>query len=243
MYRLLIVDDEARIRSGLAEHFPWNDLGFIVAGTSPNGKEAEAFVRASPVDVVLTDIRMPILDGLELAERLAEGFPEITIVLLSGYTDFEYARRALLYSVKHYLLKPVKYDELVAVFAKIRRKLDAAGAEGRGEAAKGRYDKIVETVKAYVRENLLTASLEGAAEKVELSPNYLSMIFKQRTGMNFSDYLLEVKMGNAAVLLGDVRLKIYEISEAVGYDNPKNFARAFKRSLGKSPRRFREGGT
>lgn len=240
MYNLLIVDDESRIRKGLAEHFPWKDLGFAVVGLCPNGKAAKAFVERNDVDVVVTDIRMPVMDGLQLAEFLATSYPRIIIVFVSGYTDFEYAQKALHYAVKEYILKPLKYDQIISVFTSIRKTLDE---ERKTEVAQSKcyYDRIIELVKEYVRENYDSATLEGAATKAELSPNYLSRIFKRRTGTNFGDFLLETKMRKAAVLLGDVHLKIYHVSSELGYDNPKNFARAFKRTYGRTPREFREG--
>ncbi len=239
MYRLLIADDEARIRNGLAEHFPWDDLGFSVVGLCANGKAAKAFIQANPVDVVLTDIRMPVMDGLALAEFLFDQYPAITIVFLSGYSDFEYAQKALRFAVKEYMLKPLKYEKVISTFSALRKTLDARATPS--EEDKGYYDRIVELVKDYVLANFNTATLEGAAAAAELSPNYLSRIFKRQTGVTFGDFLLDTKMRKAVLLLDDVHLKIYNVSEALGYDNPKNFARAFKRSCGKTPRQFRQG--
>ena len=105
MYKLIIVDDEKNIREGLAECYPWEELGFEVAAVLPDGKSAMEYIERYCVHAVLSDIRMPKLDGLELAKRLFSDYPGISVVLLSGYTEFEYARTAIHYGVKDYILK------------------------------------------------------------------------------------------------------------------------------------------
>lgn len=93
MYKLIIVDDESSICEGIAACYPWAEMGFEVSGTFPNGKNALDYIERYLVDVVLSDIRMPKMDGLELASAISKGYPNITVVLLSGYAEFEYARR------------------------------------------------------------------------------------------------------------------------------------------------------
>lgn len=192
------------------------------------------------MDVVLSDIRMPKMDGLELSHALSKDYPDVTVVLLSGYAEFEYAREALRFGVKEYILKPIKYDTIIQVFTKIRESLDASrGIRKIDEQSPGYYDLIVDQVTQYVDEHFQNANLEDASILVSLSPNYLSKIFKRKKGKNFSEYVLDVKMEKAAGLLRDITLKTYEVAAAVGYDNPKNFSRAFKQYCGKTPREFR----
>lgn len=241
MYKLIIVDDEKNIREGLAECYPWEELGFEVAAVLPDGKSAMEYIERYCVHAVLSDIRMPKLDGLELAKRLFSDYPGISVVLLSGYTEFEYARTAIHYGVKDYILKPVKYESIIDIFTTIRKNLDAENGVGQiKEPVPGYYDQIVEQVIGYIKENFKDAALEDASALVSLSPNYLSKVFKRKTGVNFSEYLMRVKMENAARLLKNVTMKTYEVAFAVGYDNPKNFTRAFKQYFGKNPREFRE---
>ncbi len=241
MYKLIIVDDEKNIREGLAECYPWEELGFEVCAVLPDGKSALNYVRHCRVDAVLSDIRMPKMDGLDLARQLAADYPNIFIVLLSGYAEFEYAREALRYGVKEYILKPVKYEDVLRVFEDIHSLLDQQkNGSVMDEPTTGYYDQIVEQVTDYLHQHYRDASLEVAAQLVSLSPNYLSRIFKRKTGINFSEYLLNVKMEQAARLLLDVTMKTYEVADLIGYDNPKNFTRAFKQYCGKTPREFRK---
>ncbi len=124
MYRLLFVDDEALIRVGVSENVHWHQYGYELAGSCENGKEALEFIRSSPVDIVITDIGMPYMNGLELSERLKEEYPEIKIIILSGYDDFDYAKKAIRYGVRDYLLKPITAQELGEVLDRLRQEMD-----------------------------------------------------------------------------------------------------------------------
>ena len=246
MYQLLIVDDEVAIRNGICNYFPWHDLGFQVAGQCENGRQALEYCLSHSVDVILCDIKMPIMDGLELAQELHQRKLGINMVLLSGYREFEFARQALKYNIKHYILKPTKYEELAEVFVKIKDELDqerspqpGSGEEDNHVKSAGYYDKLIATVKSYITQNYPTATLEKASELVHINPNYLCKLFKNLTGENFSDFLLKIKMKEAAALLRDISYKTYQISELVGYSNPKNFTRTFKKYYGVTPREFR----
>src|SRR4030042_1209017 len=142
MYRLLIVDDEEDIRRGLAELFPWVEIGFEVAGTAEKGRQAFDLVAAGGVDAVLSDIRMPVMSGIDLAKALSEAGLAVPLVFLSAYRDFSYARQALQYGVRDYVLKPTDFADIRSVFARVRGELDrsrpsGAGARGAGPASGG----------------------------------------------------------------------------------------------------------
>lgn len=240
MYQLLIVDDEESIRTGLAECYPWENMGFSAPVTFADGKKALEYLIDNPVHAILSDIRMPLMDGLELAQRAAQHKPGVQVVLLSGYADFSYAQSAILSGVKAYLLKPVEYDALVDTFTGIKENLDRIhGVLPDLQETPGYYDRIIEKAKEYLLAHLASATLEATADEVGLSPNYLSKIIKKKVGSTFSECLLEARMKHALSLLSDPAVRIYEIAESIGYDNPKNFTRAFKSYFGKTPREFR----
>ncbi len=117
--RLLIVDDEAIIRKGLCETIAWDELQVEVIGEASNGQEAIELLRKSQVDLVLTDIRMPVMDGLELVERIKKEGIHTHVIMISGYDDFEYAVQAMRLGVKDYLLKPVDIEELIGIVKKV----------------------------------------------------------------------------------------------------------------------------
>lgn len=240
MYRLLIADDEKKIRNGLAEYYPWETLGFKIVCKVESGERALQYIESNPVDVVLTDISMPRMSGLELAEVLKEKFPEITVVLLSGYREFVYAKKAIECGVKAYLLKPIKTEELLNLFEQIKEKLDLQYGDKKEN---GYYELIIESVQHYIRHHLKSANLVEAAESVGMSAGYLSMIFKQKTGSTFSEFLLGCRMEEAKELLRQNEYKAYQVAEMLGYENPKSFSRAFRTHYGISPIEFRRMGS
>jgi YesN/AraC family two-component response regulator len=253
MYTLLIVDDEYEIRNGLSNLFPWHETGFEVQAVRENGREALDYIAEKPVDAVLCDIMMPEMSGIELARNLRDQYPQIKIIFLSGYRDFDYARKALSIGVRDYIVKPTKYSELSQVFLKLKEELDEERAisEGRenheqlqhGNSPEGGLqERIIAKVREYLETNYHDASLEKAADIVRMNPHYLSKLYKQITGENFSDYLLTVKMGKAAELLLDIGYRTHEISHMLGYSSPKSFSRAFKQHFGMCPREYRNSG-
>jgi len=249
MYKVLIVDDEYEIRKGISNYFPWKETGFEVIGEAENGMEALKFIQKNHVDVVLSDIKMPVMTGIKLAQILYMQHNNIKIVFLSAYKDFEYAKKALTFGVSDYIVKPTKYKDLLNVFIKIKYELDLEQLENKKNIVKITEDvehlhyhsKIIITIKNFTRNNYQSVTLNGVAEKVNMSPSYLSKYFKMKTGEKFSDYLLKVKMEKAKELLMDIKYKTYEVSELVGYSSPKNFTRTFKKYYGQSPRDFRNG--
>ena len=242
MYRLILVDDEPHVRKGLQTCYPWQDWGFAVAGAFENGRQALDYILQYQVDAVVSDVRMPLMDGMEFIRALRKNGYSTPVLFISGYSDFDYLRQALIYDAADYVLKPLKTEKLADAMQRIRSKLEAMYGEQMEAPPDGYYDKIIDQVMRYVVDNCRTATLEQAAAGVGLSPNYLSKVFKRKTGRVFSDYVTEVKMKKAARLLQDIRIKTYQIAYEVGYENPKNFSRAFRAYYGKSPREYRDGG-
>jgi len=124
MYKLLIVEDERAIAQGIAKSNPWEEWGFQVSGICNNGEEAVAFIERDKPDLVLSDIRMPKMDGIALMQYLNEQYPEIKIVILSGYNDFQYLQMAIRNHVAEYLLKPTLLEEFEQLFRKMKQVLD-----------------------------------------------------------------------------------------------------------------------
>ncbi|MDQ0114291.1 response regulator transcription factor [Paenibacillus harenae] len=117
--KVLLVDDEAHITRNLEKVIPWDMLGLTVAGVAKNGVEALELMEQGPIDLLLCDIRMPVMDGLELVRHIRERQIPCDIIMLSGYQDFTYTRAAIQYGVNDYILKPIPYDELTGVIARI----------------------------------------------------------------------------------------------------------------------------
>lgn len=124
LYRIILVDDEEEVRKSIVRKIGWEETGFQVAGDAENGEDALEKIEALEPDVVLTDIRMPYMDGLTLAERIRQKYPSMKIVIFSGYDDFEYAKQAIKLNVTEYILKPVNVEELTAILKRIKVNLD-----------------------------------------------------------------------------------------------------------------------
>ncbi|MBR4831909.1 MAG: response regulator [Butyrivibrio sp.] len=151
MYTLVIVDDEQMILVGIADLFPWENIGFNVVGKFTNAREALSYLEENPVDVVMTDIKMPGMDGLSFAEKIKTD-PDRIIVILSSYSDYDYMRRALKVEVTDYLLKPINYGELSECFDKIKGILDGRNKVSESDETPY-YDKIIRQIDTYLEEN------------------------------------------------------------------------------------------
>ncbi|UOK57428.1 response regulator [Bacillus sp. OVS6] len=123
MMKVIIADDEIQVRRGLKMKAKWEEEGFQIAGEASNGKEALQLVEEIKADLVITDVRMPVMDGIEFARRCHRKFPHVKVIVLSGYSDFEYVRSSLVEGVKDYLLKPVAPDELAGALRRVKEEI------------------------------------------------------------------------------------------------------------------------
>ncbi len=242
MYTIVIVDDENEIRNGLSNFFPWNTIGFQVVFATCNGILAYEYIKENKVDIVLSDIVMPELTGLELANRIKTEGINTKVVLMSAYTDFEYAQKAIKYGVSMYVQKAMNYDELMSVFTQLKQELDTTNKLPEPNSPMSYNQKIVCKIKDYIQEHYQEATLNSTASHLRMNPDYISKLFKKTTDITFSEYLSEIRMENAKKFLDDIETSVYEVSELVGYSNQFNFTRAFKHYFGVSPREYRQRG-
>jgi two-component system, response regulator YesN len=249
MYKVVIADDEEFIRERVMNNMPWSELGFEVVGCVSNGELALKLVRDCHPDVILTDILMPNMTGLELAQQLKSEFPDMKVALMSAYDDFQYAKEAIRFGVKGYLLKPILRDEFVELFREVTNDLKKAAGQSFSTShhlvtkSGGNCNSYVAHAKQYIMENYSErVRLEDVSERLHVNPNYFSSIFKRETGKNFIDYLNEVRINESKKLLLHTDEKIFEISLQVGYGNFSYFNKMFKRLSGVTPQTYRESG-
>lgn len=131
LYSIILVDDEEEVRKSIIKKIEWQAAGFRVVGDAENGEDAMEKIEMLEPDVVLTDIRMPYMDGLALAEKVRQRYPSMKVVIFSGYDDFEYAQRAIKLNVSEYILKPVNVEELTSILKRIKENLDLEIEEKR----------------------------------------------------------------------------------------------------------------
>ena len=248
--RVMIVEDEDMIRNGLVKTLPWADMGCTVIGSAGDGKSGlEQIIERRP-DVVITDIRMPEMDGLAMIAAIHSQFPDLEVCVLTGYRDFEYAKEAIRLGVTRFLLKPSNMDELEEAIGKMCGNLKRKGITGDepkrdpqdGEAAEAHKESasssfIVKNALTYIEENYTKKlTLCEVAEKTYVSQWHLSKLLNRHS---FSDILNHVRIEHAKELLKNPSLRIGDISEQVGFLDLAHFSRVFKKQEGVSANEYR----
>lgn len=234
MKKIVIVEDEFRTRQGLGHLINKVDLGCRVIGDAENGYEGLKMIRDLEPDIVITDIRMPKMDGLEMIEKVKAMGIGCVFVILSGYADFEYARQGLRLGVKEYLLKPATISDV----KELLRKLSDEGKQEENEQT-AEYSPAVKEMVSVIEENYgMRLGLDGFSDRFRLTPEYLSNLFAKETGMTFSNYLKKVRMEKAKELILNTDMKIYEVAYSVGYPDQKYFSKVFKEYTGVSAKQY-----
>lgn len=242
MYRVMIVEDENIIRTGIRniiERFG-NDLS--VSNECSNAVEAWKMFQSEKLDIVITDIVMRGMSGLELTEKIRESGSDIPIIILSGYSEFSYAQKAVHYNVYEYVLKPINFKQFVETLTRLKVLLDEkAGIDtALAEQEKMNRNRTIQHVVEYIKNNLGSdLSLPIVADKVNISASYLSSLFKSETNQKYSDFVTYLRIQRAKLLLHSTDFKIYEIAEICGYGSTKHFISVFKKSTSMTPTQYK----
>lgn len=249
MYKLLIVDDEPLIRRGIRSLANLSDLGISEIFEAQNGEEALETVKEHIPHIVLMDINMPGMDGLTASASIKEEFPDIFVVILTGYDYFEYAQTAIRAKVDDYILKPVSKSDIQIVFSKIVAMLNERNKQEE-------YQKIVDQsyeehdisdiatiISEYMKQNIFLPelSLVKMAGDIGFNSSYLSVVFKQIFGIPFQDYVNKKRMEKAKLLLLSTPMKNYEIAQQIGIEDVNYFITKFKKAWGVTPKQYRQG--
>ena len=249
MYRVVLVDDERIILDGLTRAVPWADMGCEVVGTAANGAEGLRLIRELRPDLLLTDIRMPNMDGLSMVAALRSEFPRLQIGVLTAFRDFEYAQTTLNLGVCRYLLKPSRMSELLEAVRTMTAWLDAlpplpedaAPEDDPASAGSSAGNFIVRQAMDYMRAHCAEhLSLGDVAAHVYVSQWHLSKLINRHVGQSFLDILGGMRMDRARTLLADSSLRVHAVAEQVGYSDVAHFSKSFKRFVGMTPGEYRE---
>lgn len=251
MYRVLLVEDDAALRFMCSQMKEWKEYGLVVAAEAANGKEALEILKTQDFDLIMTDIRMPFMDGLELLEQLQNmKYPALT-VLISSYDEFEYARKGMILGCQDFLVKPIKGQKLKDLLSRISSRLkERAGESGENpllgqvlktlgvEADKNSFlYRLCDYLTRHIEENV---TMEDAAEYMNLSKDYLGKTVKQNCGKTFPALYSFMKIEYARQLLETGSYKAYEISEILGYSSPDYFTKVFKEHTGTTPSMYKK---
>lgn len=250
MYQLLVIDDESFVRRGIVTLIPFEQLGIDQVFEASNGQEAIDLVREKEIQLILCDINMPKINGLDLAKMVKEEKPWIKIAMITGYDYFDYAKQALKIGVEDYILKPVSKSDVYEALANLIKKIeqDATLREMLHHVqtvqhepveldSTGYKKKIDAVIEAKLSEE--TFALSVLAEELGLNMSYLSTLFKRIYGISFQDYMLNERLEKSKILLLSTSLKNYEIAEKVGITDPNYFSTLFRKKFGSSPNQFK----
>lgn len=241
MYKVFIADDEAWIIVGMKKLIEKSGLPFKVIGEAGNGVTTLEEIEKKRPDVVFSDIRMPGLNGLELLEEIRKRKIEVKVVFISGYAEFEYAKKAIELQAYNYLLKPVKQEELNEVLSQISQELgqetEPPEVKEEEEVSLTLMQQIVNEIQNRYTENITLTEL---AETYGISIGHLSNLVKQELKLPFSEYIAAKRIQKAKELLADETLSIEQIAEQTGYRDYFYFTKVFKKAVGVSPSKYRK---
>lgn len=250
MLKVLVVEDEEMIRKGIVLAVDWAALDCVVVGEAANGVQAlEAVERYDP-SLIITDLKMPVMDGLEMLRQLRERGNNAFVIILTAYDSFAYAQTALRLGAVDFLLKPFHDGELEQAVTRLKQRMDRAGQGGEKgpaplplpELKKGDKSKYVLEAMAYIGEHYHEPNIGVAAiaQYLGISEGHLSHTFKKETDYTLLNYLTRYRVHRAMELLRDCRLKVYEVAEQVGYRDIAYFSATFKKLVGMSPSEYQD---
>jgi len=260
MLSVVVVEDEKVLRKGLVLTTPWADYGCKIIGEAENGFIGEQLIKKVQPDIVLTDIIMPGMNGIEMIKRL-KGKTNSEYAIISGYADFEFAQTAIELGVKRYLLKPIEDSKLIETMEEITQAVirkkdnvhqmnvyrqnldhDLFFKEYISKHNSDYREKYLEEALRLIRKHYAEViSAKDVAEYLEISESSFVKIFKNKTGYTFLKYLTLYRIKNSVKLLTDKPLRVSEVANLVGYTDCRYFGDVFKKYLGMTPLEYRRG--
>lgn len=234
MKKILICEDEVIIRQGIGRILE-GIYGSLELREAGNGEEGYRLMAVWNPDLVITDIRMPVMDGLAMMEKAITTGITTRFIVISAYRDFEYARTAIRCGVKDYIVKPINRFELADCVKRLLGSEEAeAGVEEKQETSEdgGSIGRAIQYIENNFYRNI---SLEEVSQSVHMNTAYFSTMFKKQTGRKYIDYLTDLRMEKARNLLENTDLKIGNIAMMVGYSSTKHFTRIYKEKYGVTP--------
>ncbi|MGE4453459.1 MAG: response regulator [Sphaerochaeta sp.] len=248
MIKILVADDERIERELLYRILSDNPLYELYQ--AENGRLAVNYAELYDVDIVLMDIEMPAINGIEASKRILQDNPSTRIIFITAYSIFSYACEAVKLGAIDYILKPVDREDVLRAVKQAERQVEAERqlkavrpeVECMDEdEASDKSTLMMSKVRKYLEHSYMNydLSLDSVSSLLNINPSYLSCIFKRYTGVNFLDYITNLRICAAKEYLGDPFKSIAEIASMVGYESPSYFSRAFKKNAGLTPSEYR----
>ncbi len=243
MYRALAADDEEMIRRGISRQISSMNLDIVVQGTAEDGKELlEQYEKLIP-DLLLVDINIPHIDGLQCIKQIRETNTTSVIIIISGYDNFEYAQQAIMHGVDFYLLKPVEDHDFYQVMKQAVAKFDDR-IERQNIISKSmqKRPRSRQSIVKYIQEHYTDKDLssEYLEQEFHISHSALFKLIKSQTGKSLNEYITMLRMKHATrLLLSNPEITSHEVALECGYSDQYYFSRVFKKNTGYSPRDYR----
>lgn len=257
LYSVVVIDDNRIAVEAIVRSTDWDLCGCQVAGSAYDGVAGLRLIEEVQPDIVVIDIQMPGFNGLEVIGKMREQKKNIQFIIISGYSQFEYARQALRYGVKDYLLKPVMKEEMEAALKHVADELNTLKRKNKqeedlndplsGELKRIRkgmdgYSLVVSGALKRIEHDMdKNISLGDMAGEFLISPGHFSKCFKRETGVGFASYVTMVKMEKARALLKDPQNRVGEVARMLGYSDYAYFFQVFKKQFGYAPREIKTG--
>ena len=249
MYKVLIADDDYAVRYAYSKMKVWNETGFEIAEQVDNGRLALDALNNEKYDIIIADICMPLLNGIDLLREIRSINTDSEVIFVSSYNEFEYARQGLILGAFDYILKPVKSYKLQEVLKRAKEKLDEKTYNRiSGSCVKMAFHyfgiktntAFSEKLFQFLSENENTViTMEDAADYFEVSKDYFGKLFKQNLGIYFTHFYSVLKIEYAKTLIREYNYKAYEISEMLGYSSRDYFTKIFKEVTGTTPNEYK----
>lgn len=240
MYRILIADDEERILEGIKSLIDWRALNSEIVFTATNGIDVKSWLSSHSADILITDIRMPGLTGMEIAAWIYENKIPTKVIFLTAYSDFQYAKQAMKYKVEAYVLKDDYLEELEAT---VRTLIEALRKDSEDLTSHSdvKYDKLIKKVCDIINERYNTdITLATLAAELHVSASYLSRKFSAEKGCPVTEYINQLRIRKAVELLQSTNMLVYEVAERVGIEDAAYFSALFKKYMGISPQKYKK---
>ncbi len=233
-FRVMLIDDEQSARSLMKASINWESLNMEVVGEAASGIEAINIIDDLKPDIAFVDIAMPFMNGIEFTALATERYPDLIIIVMTAYDDFEYARQCVRLPVFEYMLKPLVRDEVNEVLQKALKRLEE-NVQEEDNVSVEESNESMSAIQRYIIDNYTDSNLNltSVAQHFGFSSSYLSRKFKQDTGKNFIEFLTECRMEHA-IEKAKANVKMFCASSEVGIPDPNYFGRCFKKYTGMS---------
>ncbi len=249
MFKIMLVEDEAPLLRSMKRSIDQLNLKLEVIAMETNGIHALKKAKLLQPDIIITDICMPVMNGMQLIEFITKELPDIIPIIVSGYQEFQYAQQAIRLNVRDYLLKPIQEDQLNRLLLKVihelnQKQLGQSHFQGEDEwiFPNDVNNKFIHQVADHIRKHYKNAlTISDLAEQFSISHSQLTRQFKQYFGMTPSEYLIETRMDIAKKMMQTKPdLKVKDISVMIGYDDHHYFTRLFTKLTGMNPSEYRK---